>query len=107
MCFLADEAINSFVIPEYPTRGDENLIARAASLVASAVEIEPGSQRLISVRANLLRAQGHWAEAVPIFQHLIELYPNTHWALSPLWFPQVGYRSGRRGGSLTAKVHPS
>ena len=80
MCFLADEAINSFVIPEYPTRGDENLIARAASLVASAVEIEPGSQRLISVRANLLRAQGHWAEAVPIFQHLIELYPNTHWA---------------------------
>ena len=68
------------MIPEYPTRGDENLIARAASLVASAVEIEPGSQRLISVRANLLRAQGHWAEAVPIFQHLIELYPNTHWA---------------------------
>ena len=47
MCDLASLLINAFVIPDYPTRGDEGLIARAASLVSVAAEIEPESERVM------------------------------------------------------------
>jgi adenylate cyclase len=77
MCYLADEAINCFVIPDYATRGDENLIERAAALVSAAVAIEPGSERVMYEEGTLLRAQGNWAEALATFQRVAELYPNT------------------------------
>jgi len=56
MCGLVDEALNSFVIPDYPTRGNENLIERAASLVTDAVTIEPGSERVMYQEGMPLRA---------------------------------------------------
>jgi TolB-like protein len=53
MCHLVDLSINAFVIPDYPTRGNEELLARAASLVAAAVNIEPESDRVLSCRGSL------------------------------------------------------
>ena len=73
MCYLADEMLNRFMIPEHPTRGDENLIERANALVLAATAIEPDHPRVISALANLRRAQGRWREALAGFQRLIEL----------------------------------
>ena len=42
-CATGRRGDECFVIPDYPTRGNENLIERAASLVTDAVTIEPGS----------------------------------------------------------------
>jgi adenylate cyclase len=89
MCYLADEMLNRFMIPEHPTRGDENLIERANALVLAATAIEPDHPRVISALANLRRAQGRWAEALAGFQRLIELYPNTHWAPRLLGFQKL------------------
>ena len=58
MCELASLLINAFVIPDYPTRGDEELIARAASLVSAAAEIEPESERVISSRGLFCERRG-------------------------------------------------
>ena len=88
MCYLADEALNSFVIPDYPTRGNENLIERAASLVTDAVTIEPGSERVMYQEGMLLRAQGNWKEALAKLQHVAELYPHT-----PGLYRQLGFTS--------------
>ena len=88
MCYLADEALNGFVIPDYPTRGDENLIERAASFVAAAMVIEPGSERVMYQEGMLLRAQGHWADALAKLQHVAELYPHT-----PGLYRQLGFTS--------------
>ena len=100
MCEWASLLINAFVIPDYPTRGDEGLIARAASLVSVAAEIEPESERVISSRGLLLRAQGHWAEAISVYQHLIELYPNTPYAFRQLGFLKLAVGEGEEAISL-------
>ena len=86
MCGLVDEALNSFVIPDYPTRGNENLIEQAASLVTDAVTIEPGSERVMYQEGMLLRAQGNWKEALAKLQYLAELYPHT-----PGLYRQLGF----------------
>ena len=59
MCYLADEALNSFVIPDYPTRGNENLIERAASLVTDAGDDRAGQRTCDVPEGMLLRAQGN------------------------------------------------
>ena len=76
MCHLAFNLVDRFVIPDYPTRGNEELIERAANLVSSAEAIEPDSPRVLQARGGLLRAQGNLPEAIAINQRLIELYPN-------------------------------
>ncbi|HEY7578764.1 MAG TPA: tetratricopeptide repeat protein, partial [Acetobacteraceae bacterium] len=76
ICALADELINSFVMPEYHNRGDENLLERTRPLVAAAAAIEPHSQRGMRAQANLLRAQGRWDEAGALYQTILEIYPN-------------------------------
>ena len=76
MCVLADELLNSFVMPEYHNRGDENLLERAKPLVAGAATIEPHSQRGMQVQANLLRAQGRWDEAAAASMSILQIYPN-------------------------------
>jgi class 3 adenylate cyclase/TolB-like protein/cytochrome c-type biogenesis protein CcmH/NrfG len=86
MCYLADEALNCFVIPEYPTRGDENLIERAAALVTAALAIEPGSERVMYQEGMLLRAQGNLGEALATFHRVAELYPNA-----PGFYRQLGF----------------
>lgn len=77
MCYLAPHLLNRFVMPDYPTRGDENLLERATSLVSDAKTIEPGSDRVMYAEAVLLRAQGRWHEANAIFERLLAQYPNT------------------------------
>jgi adenylate cyclase len=77
MSHLAADLLDRFVIPEYHTRGNENLIELAAKLVSSAEAIEPDSQRVLPLRGGLLRAQGNLPEAIAIYQRVIELYPNV------------------------------
>jgi adenylate cyclase len=86
MCYLAEERIDRFVIPDYPTRGNEELIERAAALVAAAAAIETGSERVMFAQGVLLRAQGHFAEALATLQRLVEVYPNT-----PAAYRQLGF----------------
>jgi hypothetical protein len=94
MCHLADETMNCFVIPDYPTRGDENLLQRASALVAAAVAIEPGSERVIYQEGVLLRAQGNLGEALATFHRVAELYPHTPGLLPPARFYLFGHWSG-------------
>ena len=77
MCSLTALLIDRYVIPDYPDRGNEDLIDRAATLVSAAAAIEPNSERVMFCQALLLRAQGYWLEAIAIFQRLIELFPNN------------------------------
>jgi len=77
MLGLSGTLIDRYVIPDYPDRGNEDLIERAATLVAAATAIEPDSERVMHHQALLLRAQGHWLEAIAIFQRLIEISPNN------------------------------
>ena len=77
LCHLAGNLMDRFVIPDYPTRGNEELIERAANLVSSAEAIEPDSGRVLYARGALLRAQGNLPEAIATFQRAIELYPNV------------------------------
>lgn len=77
ICYLAPLLLNRFVIPDYPSRGDENLLERAAALVRDAMAMEPGSDRVMYAEAALSRAQGRWHEANAIFERLIAQYPNT------------------------------
>jgi PQQ-dependent catabolism-associated CXXCW motif protein len=77
MCSLIGTLIDAFVIPDYPTRGNEELLAQAANLAATASAIEPEGERVIRARGALLRAQGHWAEAIATLQRVIDLYPNN------------------------------
>ena len=77
LCHLAGNLVDRFVIPEYNTRGNENLIERAAKLVSAAEAIEPDSERVLPLRGGLLRAQGNLPEAIAIYQRVIELYPNV------------------------------
>jgi adenylate cyclase len=86
MCSLAGVLIDAFVVPELPSRGNEELLARATTLAATAEAIEPESERVMVLQGSLLRAQGHLPEAIATFQSVIELFPNNLTAYRQLGF---------------------
>ena len=106
MCGLVDEALNSFVIPDYPTRGNENLIERAASLVTDAVTIEPGSERVMYQEGMLLRAQGNWKEALAKLQYSGRVVSTYSWPLQAAWLYYFGPRPSGGSNSLPPEVCP-
>jgi tetratricopeptide (TPR) repeat protein len=77
MCSLCTILIDRYVITDYSDRGNENLIERAATLVAAATAIEPNSERVMYIQALLLRAGGYLLEAIAVFEHIIQLSPNN------------------------------
>ena len=94
MCGLSAVLIDRYVITEYPDRGDESLIERATTLVSTATAIEPNSERAMHRQGALLRAKGHWVEAISIFQRLVELFPNSPSAYRLLGFLKLAVGEG-------------
>jgi adenylate cyclase len=97
MCALVSGLIDRYVIPDYPDRGNEAFLERAASLVSAAVAIEPDSGRVLFALASLQRAQGRWAEALATFQRVVEQNPNT-----PAAYRQLGFLRLAVGNAVEA-----
>ena len=94
---LARELINRYL--DGPNWGNLDLIDRAGSLIAVAAAIEPTSDHVIFAQGFLLRAQGRFAEAIALLEHLIERAPNNSNAFRQLGVCKMA--KGRAGEALS------
>ena len=94
---LARELINRYF--DGPDWGKLELIDRAGTLIAVAAATEPTSDHVIFAQGFLLRAQGRFAEAIALLEHLIERAPNNSNAFRQLGVCKMA--KGRAGEALS------
>jgi TolB-like protein/class 3 adenylate cyclase/Flp pilus assembly protein TadD len=59
-------------------------LARAEGLVGQALAASPGSPGAHFTKGQILRAEGHFAEAIPEYETVLKFDPNDAWALFAL-----------------------
>ena len=59
-------------------------LGRVAAMISEAANAAPGSYEVLALRAELLRAEERWPEAMAASEQLIELYPNSAYGFNGL-----------------------